>query len=255
MEWAIRGYAESILEIRGEGADTLAVLPRVPGVRHFALVCNNRRVELGYQGNVDWQDMSDYLVHFVGGREATPDRRFDVLRNVLQDRELKPGIGGFGFAKGWASPQHTQRSVCMSEVPLTYLARLVSRHGSFGVGLAKTDVRAAGGQRVWYVDDSTEPMNVLDDLLAEVTDARRWADPLWKLTRFIDRVTPDGDGRARYEFEWEREWRVPGGMHLSEVKFLFVPSIWHELARTSLGAHRLIDPMWGSAQIATALAS
>lgn len=89
-------------------------------------------MELGYQGNVDWQDMSDYLVHFVGGREATPDQRFDVLRKVVQDQELKPGIGGFGFAKGWASPQHTQRSICMSEVPLTYLARLVSRHGSFG---------------------------------------------------------------------------------------------------------------------------
>lgn len=198
--------------------------------------------------------MSDYLVHFVGGREATLDDRFDVLRKVLQDRELRPGIGGFGFAKGWASPQHTQRSICLSEVPLTYLARLVGRHGSFGVGLGKADVRAAGGQRVWYVDDATEPMDTLDELLSEVTNARRWADPLWKLTRFIDRVTPDGDGRARYEFEWEREWRVPGGMQLAEVKFLFVPSTWHAHVRSSLGTYRLIDPMWSAAQIEVALA-
>jgi hypothetical protein len=141
----------------------------------------------------------------------------------------------------------------MSEVPLTYLTRLVERHGGFGVGLTKADVRECGGQRVWYVDEGTDVMATLDALLDDVTRNTRWDDGLWKLTRLIDRVTPDGQGRPRYEFEWEREWRVPGDMSIANVPFLFIPESWHAGTQEELGPLRLIDPRWDERQIEHAL--
>jgi hypothetical protein len=199
-------------------------------------------VSLGYQGNADWRDMSDYLVHFVGGRDATEQQRYDLVKTIVAERKLLAGPLAFGFAKGWTSP-----------VPLTFLPRLVSRHGGFGVGLTKSHARASGGQRVWYVDDGTEVMSTLDALVAAATEARLWNDDLWKITRFIDRVTPDGDGRPRYEFDWEREWRVPGEIGLPVVPFLFIPESWQARARGELAPFRLIDPHWDESRIEAAL--
>lgn len=71
---------------------------------------------LGYLGNTDWRDMSDYLVHFVGGRDATAPARFETLGHIVKSRELVAGSEGFGFAKSWKAPRHSQSSVCMSEV-------------------------------------------------------------------------------------------------------------------------------------------
>lgn len=50
------------------------------------------------------------------------------------------------------------------------------------------------------------------------TDTAR-ENGLWKLTPFIDDVSP------AYDFTWEREWRVPGGVRfdLSDVQFLVLP--------------------------------
>jgi hypothetical protein len=45
-------------------------------------------------------------------------------------------------------------------------------------------------------------------------------DLTWKLTPFIDNVMP-----GRYAFEWEREWRVPGGLifTLADIAFVITP--------------------------------
>lgn len=44
-----------------------------------------------------------------------------------------------------------------------------------------------------------------------------FASPWWRATPFIDMVSP----RRSYEFEWEREWRVPGGLRFSFADIAF----------------------------------
>ncbi|SER96969.1 hypothetical protein SAMN04488000_11418 [Lentzea albida] len=55
--------------------------------------------------------------------------------------------------------------------------------------------------------------------------------PLWGLTPFID--NPGSGPGWTYEFEWEREWRVPGGLRftLLDIRFLFAPEDEHERLR------------------------
>lgn len=211
---------------------------------------------LGYRGNPDWRDMSDFLVHFVGGRDASMDDRHTLLCTILESGRLVPGADGFGFTKGWKAPTHSSRAVCMSEVPLTYLARLVNRHGSFGIGLRKADVRELGGQRVWYVDANTELMAALDELRTVAVQNSRWSDPLWKVTRFIDAVMPGDDGGPRYEFEWEREWRVPGEVPVTaaHVPFLFVPQGWQSSPHLAATGIKMVDPTWPEDRMEAALA-
>jgi hypothetical protein len=53
-----------------------------------------------------------------------------------------------------------------------------------------------------------------------VIRAANWTDELWNLTPFIDRVMP-----GTYEWDWEREWRVPGGFQFTfdDVAFVITP--------------------------------
>ena len=84
-------------------------------------------------------------------------------------------------------------------------------------------------------------------------------DDIWRITPFADYTAPN------YHFEWEREWRVPGGMQFApgDVAFLFVPEELHPAAATFLGGGGggagpayvcpLLDPLWTDDQIQAAL--
>ena len=89
--------------------------------------------------------------------------------------------------------------------------------------------------------------------------------PLWKLAPFID--FPGSYGSFEYRFEWEREWRVPGGLSFSpdQVAFLFIPAELHPQARKFFDdAERMntgpnywcpfLDPLWPDDRIQAALA-
>jgi hypothetical protein len=104
-----------------------------------------------------------------------------------------------------------------------------------------------GGARVWYVGNDGSVAKALRTLIDERREARARDDPFWALTPFIDFP---GDYRGGYyRFEWEREWRVPGGMSFqsSDVSFLLLPEGKHAIARrSSFKALKcaLIDPLW-----------
>jgi hypothetical protein len=70
--------------------------------------------------------------------------------------------------------------------------------------------------------------------------------PFWRVAPFIDH--PGNFGLSRYEFEWEREWRVPGGLTFAEheVAFLFLPEEWHAAVRTPFVC---IDPRWSAERL------
>lgn len=160
--------------------------------------------------------MSDFLVHFTHTK--------DELKQIFDDACVKAS-GPFGAAKGIGSPAlPPQKSVCLSEIPLDYLDRLVDRHGSYGIGFRKAWAIEKNATRVWYLDkDSAVADKVVD--WAQAGGPGAWEDdPIYSLTPFIDYVgTFNG---VRHEFEWEREWRVNGDlafMFPRNVPFIFVP--------------------------------
>lgn len=124
--------------------------------------------------------MSDFLVHFTHTK--------DELKQIFDDACVKAS-GPFGAAKGIGSPAlPSQKSVCLSEIPLDYLDRLVDRHGSYGIGFRKAWAIEKNATRVWYLDkDSAVADKVVD--WAQAGGPGAWEDdPIYSLTPFIDYV-------------------------------------------------------------------
>lgn len=218
----------------------------------------------GYRGNPDWRDMSDFLVHLTGNKEN--------LSRVLEEGRILSS-GPFGAIWNWESfhgekPPGVQLSVCLSEIPLDYLDRLVERHGIYGVGFTKATIVARGAARVWYLERGS----LISDIFFNMVKATAYpkkpgfevGDPLWSVTPFVDYVS-DGSLGTRHAFEWEREWRHPGDLEFgaAEVAFLFIPESEHAAARANLSKFYgdavpvppLIDATWGEERLQSALAS
>jgi hypothetical protein len=175
---------------------------------------------LGYRGHADWRDMSDYVVHFTKG--DTDDLSKETLARIIADGEVK-AMTEVGLAKDMYMVEADQRCACFSEIPLDRLDRLVERRSRFGIGYRQELLLAQGGGRVWYVPRDTPLESQVDALKQRVVAAKDWNHPFWQVAPFIDR--PGDYEGTPYWFEWEREWRVPGGFTFdpSQVAFTFMP--------------------------------
>ncbi|WP_285136003.1 hypothetical protein [Microbacterium sp. lyk4-40-TSB-66] len=155
--------------------------------------------------------MSDYVVHFT-------ETAGSLLSILSEGRVRESGPYGWAFRDATARSMHM--SACMSEIPIDNVDRLVRQHGQFGIAFRREFVSGAGGHRIWYLDDTNGLQRHLYQAFRPLysSDPDRLAD-LWRLSPFIDRVTPGRD------FTWEREWRVPGGLAFApaDVEFLMVP--------------------------------
>ncbi|MFC4054456.1 abortive infection system antitoxin AbiGi family protein [Actinomadura syzygii] len=194
--------------------------------------------------------MSEYLVHLTS-RVA--------FGRILADGELQASRR-FGAARHVKDLDVPQQSVCLSEIPLDYLSRLVERRGEFGVGYDKRAVAMAGGAPVWYLRKDSPVVKELKSLVEKASreDGRPESqdDPVWNLTPYIDFPGPYRD--TEYEFEWEQEWRIERlKVHGGEVRFLFAPERHHpETTRlwTSGPPPPIIDTTWPMSQIQEVLA-
>lgn len=105
----------------------------------------------GYRGNADWRDMSEYIVHFCRTRDA--------LAAIMSSGTIE-GRKAFGWARDYESerdaardrgeplhPYPTQKSACLSEVPLDLLDRLIERRGPWGLGFTKTSSSTTAARR------------------------------------------------------------------------------------------------------------
>lgn len=220
--------------------------------------------ELGYRGNEEWTDMSNFVVHFTKGAIAPGGNGqpamlspADVLWKILAERLLKRGPDAWGAAVNLLELKDTQRSVCFSEIPLGYLSRLVARRkSSYGIAFRKAFVFAKGGAPVWYVDRGSPVELLLSQMrregLAHRPDYKTHA--VWRITPFTDHPF-HGEGR-QWRFEWEREWRVPLDVQFTDtdVAFLFleeaVHASWRDAFTKLRASHGLsypakfIDPLW-----------
>lgn len=224
---------------------------------------------LGYRGNPTWRDMSEYVVHFCRTRAA--------LIDILTSGAIE-GRAPFGWAREYEKERDaarqrreklvnypTQKSACLSEVPLDLLDRLVDRRGPWGLGFTKQSVIDDGGAPVWYVEKDSKlawSLDVLQQSLTTDGQRRDWH----QITPFIDKVGEFPNG-AVYRFEWEREWRVPRRLDLDMVApaFLFAPEAAHAELVTDLavqgangkphGIAPLLDPTWTEPTLQAALLS
>ena len=165
---------------------------------------------LGAKADPKWRDMSDYLVHFTTDENA--------LLSILGDAKIR-AINAYGWFRTDPPTRHLHLSACFSEIPLDHLGRLVARRGHYAIGFRRDFVRRNGGARVWYLDEPG-----LQRQLFDAFHELRPRDPhrtngMWHLSAFIDKVGEN------YDFSWEREWRVPGGLSFEpeNVAFLILP--------------------------------
>ncbi|MEV7431448.1 abortive infection system antitoxin AbiGi family protein [Nocardioides sp. NPDC092400] len=148
----------------------------------------------------------------------------------------------------------TQKAACFSEVPLDRLDRLVERRSKYGVAFRQEFLTQRGGARVWYVEnDGAVAQSIREMVTARAVPGMDVDDTFWKMTPFFDFPSEAYD----YQFEWEREWRVPGGLTFqpADVAFLFIPENLHSAARAFFDDHEAegtgpsykcpyLDPLW-----------
>lgn len=180
---------------------------------------------LGYGGHEDWRDMSEFLVHLT---DTTT-----TFGAILKEGTLRPGAKPVGAATNFPELEGTQHAVCLSEIPLDRLDRLVERHGEFGVGFRKTFIQQRSGRPVWYLHRDTAGCADFKELVRiAMLGGIDPANPIWKLTPFVD--YPGAGTWGRYEFEWEREWRVVGDLTfgpLTDLEFVIAPQRNHDAIR------------------------
>jgi hypothetical protein len=218
----------------------------------------------GYRGNPVWSDMSEYAVHFT--KPAGPLSPYDVMINILWEGRIN-AVMPLGAAWKLTSLGDSQKSACFSEIPLDLLERLIERRSLYGTGFGQDFLVAQGGARVWYLDKDGAAATSFNALIASAITGGTDPDAaLWKVTPFVD--FPGTYGATQYRFEWEREWRVPGGITFrpDDVVFLFIPEELHTTARSyfedalreNSGPAYLcpyVDPRWDMPQIQAAFAS
>lgn len=209
--------------------------------------------------------MSEHVAHFT--KEWAGASAFRNLMQILYRGKLSPGPSGFGSARNLAWLGDIRRAVCFSETPIPYLGRIAERRSQYGLGFTQKFVAERLGARVWYLDVGSAHEQVWMQIQAEREARMDPNDPFWGLATCVDRAGQHG--HRRYEFEWEREWRVVGQhgleFHVEDVAFLFLPESEHlaadgffrdffdRLERPSYQCP-FIDPLWPPARIEEALA-
>jgi len=207
--------------------------------------------------------MSDFLVHFVTPRQGTA---YDVVMSILWDQTLR-AINPFGIARRTAPDPTTQRTACLSEVPLHHLSRLAQRRSSYGLGFSKQFILGRGGGPVWYVETGSPSHMAIQAIITQALAADDSASqPVWSITPFID--TPGDFPGGNYRFEWERERRHVGDLHFDthDVELLIVPAhlhgaaagffygVWEESSGPAYFCP-IIDPDWSIDQVTEVFAT
>jgi len=178
----------------------------------------------GYQK--DWEDMSDYAVHFTKDIEGAT--AYANVMSILWDGLLK-AINPFGMGRKKAPEIASQNVCCFSEVPLHLLKRIAEKRSPYGIGFKKQFLVSTGANPILYAYKSSALESALSSL-SDPTNATM-GHPIWAVTPFVD-VPGDYNGKP-FHFEWEREWRHVGDMKFApkDVACLIIPEQFHAKAR------------------------
>lgn len=164
-------------------------------------------------------DSSDFLIHLVGKNDSVNSMMEILSSGVVEAKSV------FGYQRDL----HNTKASCFSEIPPGFLKRLVDRRSTHGIAFKKEFMIKSGAQRVWYIDKDTDLEQQIVNLSIGRNDGN--SAPLRKIFPFIDVV--GCHGTKRYEFSWEREWRILGDLVFEpeDVAFLIIPNSYHEAAK------------------------
>lgn len=174
----------------------------------------------GTKHHPEARDLSEYLVHMTKTEED--------LRSILSSGSLE-GRNAFGIAPYWAKHHDEVKkrhlSVCLTEMPLSELARmgLAQTNRPYGLVFRQDFIRKMEGQPVWYVGENSEACIALRALCEDAVRREDWSNSIWKLTPYIDKVqSPD---QGPYDFQYEREWRVLDGFRFTPSDVLMIVNV------------------------------
>jgi hypothetical protein len=203
--------------------------------------------------------MSDYVVHLTKGADPRSAFYSILLTGIIN------ATAPSGIARDLANMN--QNAAGFSEIPVQEVDRLANRYSAFGLGFHHNALVRQGGARVWYVELDRQVaahLAALKDHHAQMNDP---TDPFWAIAPFIERPGIYGNG-TRYEFEWEREWRVAREnmwFAAHEIAFIFAPEREHAtlyawLPTAPVASDRqlvtppILDPCWPDDRLFTAFA-
>src|SRR5882757_5903901 len=93
----------------------------------------------------EWEDMSNYVVHFtrtISAKERAADNIVVMLRAGQIEARNRYGVG--------YNDARAPIVVCLTETPVHQLSRILQRRGPYGIGFTKEFVIASGGGPILY---------------------------------------------------------------------------------------------------------
>lgn len=214
------------------------------------------------------EDLSRFIVHltrddrktFRDGRSA----RKNLLAILKQKRLLAAQahcLHGKKIDRLPDSLQDSTKVVCLTEVPLNQLHLMVRKIPGrlvnlepYGVVFTKEFVTAAGAQPALYINayQSNWLREAADQLFACAAAGEPAYDKLWRFLPFINIM------HGKYDFSWEREWRVIGDLKFEQKDLVCVILPEEGEVKLKEAASRAgvatISPGWSYEQIVGELA-
>ncbi len=216
------------------------------------------------------EDISRFVVHLT--RDDTADftkggaTAEDNLRSILRERRILALRAHCLHAQRLAEvPKALRKSfrvACFTEVPLNQIHLLTgSIPGrricleAYGVVFLKSDLIRAAAQPAVYVNSYNGNRTVRDgvDALFQAAVAKKFVGRAWRLLPFVNAM------HEKYDFTWEREWRVQGdfSFRASQVVCVILPESGADSIRTKLTERGVacISPGWTYERIVAEMAS
>ncbi|WP_235738770.1 abortive infection system antitoxin AbiGi family protein [Nocardioides alcanivorans] len=160
----------------------------------------------------------------------------ELLTAILKEGQVQ-AKNPFGAAFNVDVLASSQTVACFSEMAaLNSVATLADQHGGYGLGFTKAWMQAQGAAPVWYLPRDSAVQTEFFNTVRELAFHNRPdpSHPLWRVTPFVDypRDAAPNEVAAPYDWRWEREWRIRGGLHFQpdDIALLFAPESQHAWA-------------------------
>ena len=216
------------------------------------------------------EDISQFIIHLTRddrdtfGDTGSPAR--ENFLSILKSRKIRAIQPHCLFNERLKKLSAVQRDklkvACFTEVPLNQLHLLVSKIPgrrikleSYGFVFTKEFITESVGQPAIYVNSYNGNLwlrEAVDELFEVSYENNKFVGKTWRLLPFINAM------HEKYDFSWEREWRVVGDLkfRLNDLVCVVLPNeddedLKEKLARSGIA---VISPGWTYEQIVTQLA-
>ena len=152
----------------------------------------------GRMGGEPRLDRSGFLVHFTEHKSEL----VEILKSgFLEARQC------VGYLPSTVKPVgDSKRSACLGELSFITVRDLAAQHGLWGFSFRKEFIVEQGGNPTLTLRPGTPAAAFIEGLRRDKSFTQDPDHPMWALVPFIDIETEN------FKFEWERAWRVPGGL-------------------------------------------